>query len=195
MRRITVLAIALVAASIGWATSGAGARARSNWRCGSNLNTLDPAKTKIGEEYIVNFLVFSGLTEIGRDGRVKPDLAERWTVSDDSRPGRSICARASSSITAASSTRRTSSPRSRASGQGDGLGDARQLRADRQDGGARHPYRALHAEGPYAGFADIFSDRQARIVPRDKLDTLAPQPIGTGPFKFKSFTPGDASRW
>jgi hypothetical protein len=26
----------------------------------SNVNTLDPAKTKIGEEYIINFLVYSG---------------------------------------------------------------------------------------------------------------------------------------
>ena len=43
----------------------------------------------------------------------------------------------------------------------------------------------------YAGFADLFSDRQARIVPRDKLDTLASEPIGTGPFRFKSFKPGD----
>jgi peptide/nickel transport system substrate-binding protein len=43
----------------------------------------------------------------------------------------------------------------------------------------------------YAGFADLFSDRQARIVPRDKLDTLASEPSGTGPFRFKSIRPGD----
>jgi peptide/nickel transport system substrate-binding protein len=46
-------------------------------------------------------------------------------------------------------------------------------------------------KAPYAGLADIFSDRQARIVPRDKLDTLAREPIGSGPYKFKSFKPGD----
>ena len=49
----------------------------------SNINTLDPAKTKIGEEYIVNFLVFSGLTEIETNGQLKPDLAESWSRSDD----------------------------------------------------------------------------------------------------------------
>src|SRR3954453_21917487 len=49
----------------------------------SNINTLDPAKTKIGEEYIVNFLVFGGLTELAPNGQVLPDLAERWTRSDD----------------------------------------------------------------------------------------------------------------
>ena len=35
------------------------------------------------------------------------------------------------------------------------------------------------------------SDRQARIVPRDKLETIGQEPIGTGPFKFKSYKPGD----
>lgn len=44
---------------------------------------------------------------------------------------------------------------------------------------------------PYAEFAEICGERQARILPRDKMDTIATEPIGTGPFKFKSFTPGD----
>ena len=49
----------------------------------SNVNTLDPAKTKIGEEYIINFLVYSGLTELDPSGKAKPDLAESWTASED----------------------------------------------------------------------------------------------------------------
>src|SRR5437764_10359883 len=49
----------------------------------SNRNTLDPAKTKIGEEYIINFLVYSGVTEIDASGKVKPDLAESWNTSED----------------------------------------------------------------------------------------------------------------
>ena len=44
---------------------------------------------------------------------------------------------------------------------------------------------------PYAGFADIFADRQLRIVPKDKLAELSTHPIGTGPFMFKSWSPGD----
>jgi peptide/nickel transport system substrate-binding protein len=44
---------------------------------------------------------------------------------------------------------------------------------------------------PYGGFADILSDRQVKIVPRDAIDRLATQPIGTGPFAFRSYTPGD----
>ncbi len=44
---------------------------------------------------------------------------------------------------------------------------------------------------PYGGFADILSDRQVKIVPRDKVAQLATQPVGTGPFRFVSYTPGD----
>jgi peptide/nickel transport system substrate-binding protein len=44
---------------------------------------------------------------------------------------------------------------------------------------------------PYAGFADIFADRQLRIAPKDKLGELSTHPIGTGPFMFKSWSPGN----
>ncbi|HYF06865.1 MAG TPA: ABC transporter substrate-binding protein, partial [Acetobacteraceae bacterium] len=44
---------------------------------------------------------------------------------------------------------------------------------------------------PYGGFADILSDRQVKIVPADRIEELATRPIGTGPFQFRSYTPGD----
>ena len=44
---------------------------------------------------------------------------------------------------------------------------------------------------PYGGFADIMPDRQVKIVPRDAVAQLATKPIGTGPFMFQSYTPGD----
>ncbi|MEQ9248454.1 MAG: ABC transporter substrate-binding protein, partial [Nitratireductor sp.] len=49
----------------------------------------------------------------------------------------------------------------------------------------------FHLSQPYSGFPELLGDRQARIVPRDKVDMLASEPIGTGPFKFVSYTPGD----
>src|SRR5581483_2794852 len=84
MRRIIGIAIAFGLAALAWSAAVVAA-GTLKVAVPSNLNTLDPAKTKIGEEYIVNFLVFGGLTEIDRDGRVKPDIAERWTASDDLR--------------------------------------------------------------------------------------------------------------
>ena len=43
---------------------------------------------------------------------------------------------------------------------------------------------------PYGGFADILSDRQAKIMPRGNT-AVGTAPIGTGPFKFVSYTAGD----
>ena len=180
MRRITVLALTLVAAWIGWAAPALGA-GTLKLAVGSNLNTLDPAKTKIGEEYIVNFLVFSGLTEIGRDGHVKPDLAERWTVSDDLKTwtfylrkgvkfhhGREFDAQ--DVITTVQRI------------QDKATGSVTRVNFELIDKmEALDPYTVRFTlKAPYAGLADIFSDRQARIVPRDKLDTLARAPLRHG---------------
>jgi peptide/nickel transport system substrate-binding protein len=44
---------------------------------------------------------------------------------------------------------------------------------------------------PYSGLADIMCDRQVKITPRDAVGQLKTNPIGTGPFKFVSYTPGD----
>jgi peptide/nickel transport system substrate-binding protein len=44
---------------------------------------------------------------------------------------------------------------------------------------------------PYGGFADVLSDRQVKIVPRGAIGQITKMPIGTGAFKFVSYTPGD----
>lgn len=191
MRRVIGMAVALVAVCIAWV--------QPSWGAGtlkvavpSNLNTLDPAKTKIGEEYIVNFLVFSGLTEIDRNGKTIPDLAERWTASDDLKTwtfylrkgvkfhhGRDVDAQ--DVITTVQRI------------QDKATGSVTRVNfevIDKMEAVDASTVR-FTLKAPYAGLADIFSDRQARIVPRDKLDTLAREPIGSGPFKFKSFVPGD----
>ncbi|WP_137391572.1 ABC transporter substrate-binding protein [Rhodoligotrophos defluvii] len=158
----------------------------------SNVNTLDPAKTKIGEEYIINNLVFSGLTESDPKGQVKPDLAESWTASDDLKTwtfklrdgvkfhdGRPLEAEDVKATIERVMDKATASV-------------------------ARVNFSIVEAietpdkntvvfklTQPYAGFAEILADRQVRIVPRDKLDTIASKPIGTGPFKLDLFQPGD----
>ncbi|NDP42277.1 MAG: ABC transporter substrate-binding protein [Aromatoleum sp.] len=75
-------------------------------------------------------------------------------------------------------------------GQGDGIGNPRQLRSHRQDGGGRRQHRALHTQGSVRGVGrhlqrSAGADRSARQARH------AGPPIGSGPFKFKSFVPGD----
>lgn len=191
MKRIlgAVLAIGLAAAS---GTGLAQAEGTLRIAVPSNLNTLDPAKTKIGEEYIVNFLVFSGLTEIDASGQVKPDLAESWESSDDLKTwtftlregvrfhdGRPVTAE-DVKVTiervmdeAIGSTARVNFE----------IVESIEVVDDRTV--------RFNLSQPYSGFAEILGDRQVRIVPHDHLDTIASEPVGTGPFKFVSFQPGD----
>lgn len=191
MKRIlgAVLAIGLAAAS---GTGIAQADGTLRIAVPSNLNTLDPAKTKIGEEYIVNFLVFSGLTEIDASGQVKPDLAESWESSDDLKTwtftlrdgvtlhdGRPVVAE-DVKVTIERVMDKATGSTARVNFEiveSIDVVDDRTIR--------------FNLKQPYAGFAEILGDRQVRIVPRDHLDTIASEPVGTGPFKFVSFQPGD----
>ena len=158
----------------------------------SNVNTLDPAKTKIGEEYIINFLVYSGLTELDPSGKVKPDLAESWTASDDLKTwtfklrqgvkfhdGREFDSEDAKASIARVMDRAT--------------GSTARVNFDIVES-IETPDKytiVFKLKIPYSGFADILGDRQTRIVPKDKLDTIANAPIGTGPFQLVEFKPGD----
>ncbi|WP_037461500.1 ABC transporter substrate-binding protein [Skermanella stibiiresistens] len=158
----------------------------------SNINTFDVAKTKLGEEYILNFLMFSGLTEVDGKGGVKPDLAESWTASDDQkvwtfklRPGvkfhngRELEAEDVKATILRVMDKATGSTARVNFDVVDTIEilDKTQIR--------------FTLKIPYAGFAEILGDRQVRILPRDKMDTVATEPVGTGPFMFKAFRPGD----
>jgi peptide/nickel transport system substrate-binding protein len=191
MRRMLSMSIAAVAVMLASAIS-AQAQGTLKVALPSNLNTLDPAKTKIGEEYIVNFLVFSGLTEVDGTGKVKPDLAESWTASDDQkiwtfklRPGvkfhngRELEAEDVKATILRVMDKAT--------------GSVARVNFDIIDSidVADKATITFKLKIPYSGFAEVLGDRQARVLPRDKIDTIASAPIGTGPFKFKEFRPGD----
>lgn len=158
----------------------------------SNLNTLDPAKSKIGEEYNYHFLVFNALTLIDRDMTVKPDLAERWESSKDLKTwtfylrkgvkfhhGRELDAEDVIASFKRILDKATGSP-ARVNLQV----------IETMEAVDRHTVR-FTLNIPYAGFAEVLGERQAKIVPRDRVDTLTTAPVGTGPFKFKEFVPGD----
>ncbi len=190
MKTKTIAALAL-AAGLAVAVP---ALAQGNLRVaiGTTLTNLDPAKTTIGDEYIYVHLVFNGLTRIDTDLSVKPDLATSWDVSADLKTwtfklrddvkfhhGRVLDAQ-----DVVATVGRILNPSLGSRGRGNlemiekvEAVDPRTVR--------------FTLMIPYAGFHEIFGERQLRIVPRDRLDTLPTQPIGTGPFMMKSFAPGD----
>ncbi|QIB34251.1 ABC transporter substrate-binding protein [Ancylobacter pratisalsi] len=185
---------ALGAAAISMTALMAPAMADGNLRVAipSNLNTLDAAKTKLGEEYIMNFLIFSGLTEVDGKGSVKPDLAESWTKSDDQktwtfklRPG--VKFHDGSPLEAEDVKATIERIKDKATGS------TARVNFDLVESIETPDKETIvfKLKIPYSGFAELFGDRQVRIMKRDEFDTVATHPIGTGPFMFKSFTPGD----
>jgi peptide/nickel transport system substrate-binding protein len=159
---------------------------------GTTLSQLDPAKTTIGDEYVYVHLVFNGLSRIDPDMSVKPDLAESWTASDDLktwtfklRQGVKFHhGRVLDSEDVVATVKRILDPETGSR--------ARTNLTMVESVEAVDPLTVrFHLNESYAGFADVFADRQMRIVPKDKLAELSTQPIGTGPFVFKSWSPGD----
>ncbi len=159
---------------------------------GSSLNTLDPMMTTIGDEYIYDNIVFNGLTRMTEDLSVVPDLAKSWSYSPDLKRWTFLL--------------RT----------GVKFHDGQDFVADdvvaffhrMLDLANSAPSRSQYdmvanvtapdaatvvfdLKLPYGGFADILSDRQVKITPRKTANPIATHPIGTGPFKFVSYTPGD----
>ena len=153
---------------------------------------LDPIMTSFGEEYIYTNLVFNGLTRMSEDQVVQPDLAERWAFSDDLKTWtfslrRGVKFHDGSDLVAddvvAFFTRMldptTVSP---SASNFDMVASVSQKDA----------YTVVFSLSfPYGAFAELMSDRAVKIGPRSKVAQLATQPIGTGPFRFVSFTPGD----
>ena len=159
---------------------------------GTSPTRLDPMKTTIGDEYIYDNLVFNGLTRMKADMTVVPDLAESWQFSNDLKSwtfplrhgvkfhnGRELV-----TDDVVAFFHRLLDPKNAAPSRSNYTMIERISAPD--------PYTIVFdLSYPYGGFADILSDRQVKITPRDLVDQLATHPIGTGPFMFKSYTPSD----
>jgi peptide/nickel transport system substrate-binding protein len=158
----------------------------------TSIVSLDPMKTVSGDEYIYNNLVFNGLTRIREDLTTQPDLAEKWENSDDLKrwtfhlrrgvkfhSGRELVA-----DDVIAFFKRIMDPANAAPSRSNYTMIA--------NVSAQDPYTVtFDLSYPYGGFADIMADRQAKITPRDLVGELLRKPVGTGPFMFQSYTPGD----
>jgi peptide/nickel transport system substrate-binding protein len=184
----------LIAASLA-ATTLRPAHAASNvLRIGisTSLNGLDPLMTTTGDEYIFDNLCFNGLTRMREDLSVEPDRAESWSYSDDLKRWTFKLKQGvkfhdgsvmEAADVAAMFTRMldpaTVSP---ARSQNDMIDTV--VATDSST-------VVFNLKVPYGGLADILTDRQVKITPRSAVAQMKTKPIGTGPFKFVSYTPGD----
>jgi peptide/nickel transport system substrate-binding protein len=159
---------------------------------GSSLSTLDPMMTTIGDEYIYDNLAFNGLTRMTEELTVQPDLAESWTQSADLKEWtfklrRGVKFHDGSELVAE-----------------DVVAFFKRMLDPANSAPTRSQYEMVEGISapdattvvfklniPYGGFADILTDRQAKITPRGAAAQMATKPIGTGPFKVMSYTAGD----
>lgn len=187
LKLFVAVAVMTLAASLPAAAKGT-LRATLN----TSLNQLYPAKATIGEEYIYNVLVFSGLVRITEDLKFQGELAERWQASDDLKTWTFYLRKG------------VKFHHGKELGAEDVITTFKMI-ADPATGSSARTHMDLvesfeavdkhtvrfKLKIPYAGFAELMVERQLKIIPSDRLDKLATEPSGTGPFKFKSFTPGD----
>src|SRR5260370_25495918 len=155
----------------------------------TSLNTLDPMMVTTGDEYIYANLVFNGLARMREDLVVEPDLAESWSFSDDLkrwtfRLRRGVKFHDGQEMVA-----------------DDVVASFRRLLDPAGTSPVRSQYDMLETVSapdaamlvfqltiPYGVLADILTAVHAKIMPRSATAPLATQPIGTGPFKFVSYT-------
>jgi peptide/nickel transport system substrate-binding protein len=158
----------------------------------TSLNTLDPLMTSIGDEYVFDNIAFNGLTRMREDLTVEPDLAESWTFTEDLkhwtfRLRRGVKFHNGEEMVAddvVAMFRRLSDPKVAAPARS---------QYDMIDSVSAPDAATVVFElkVPYSGLADVMTDRQVKITPRSAVAQMATKPIGTGPFKFVSYVPGD----
>ena len=155
-------------------------------------NNLDPLKTTTASEFIYGNLVFNGLTRMREDLVLEPDLAESWSFTPDLKRwtfklrkgvkfhnGRELVAEDVVSV-----FNRLVDPANASPARSNFDMIAQTF--------AQDPSTVVfELKQSYGGFADILSDRQVKIVPRDLVGELSTKPIGTGPFMLQSYTQGD----
>lgn len=158
----------------------------------TSLNSLDPNVTTLGEEYVFNGLVFSGLTRIDADSNVVPDLATEWSPSEDLkswtfklRPDvRFHHGKPLQAEDVVFSFERIMDPATGSAGRS-------QIEVLKQVEALDPATVRFTLSQPYADFPGLLTGRQMRIVAKDRASTLKTEPSGTGPYRFLRYTPGD----
>ena len=189
--RYSVVAVCAAAVALGMSLPAA-AKGVLRATLSTSLNTFDPAKSTIGDEYIYNVLVFGGLVRIDENLKYHGELAERWQASDDLKTWTFFLrkgvkfhhGREFTSDDVIATFKHVADP---------ATGSSARTHMDLVESFEAVDKNTVRfkLKIPYAGFAELMVERQLKIVPSDRADKLATEPSGTGPFKFKSYSPGD----
>ncbi|TDE56527.1 ABC transporter substrate-binding protein [Nonomuraea mesophila] len=171
-------------------SSGGGARLRAAFAGGGATEVLDPHRANLFVEAARSKAMFDKLADLGDDVAPRPRLAESWEPSDDLRRWRITLRQASfhggepvrAQDVLASYARildPTATFRAKSSLALIDLGASRAV-DDRTV--------EFVLKRPFAEFPNVMAAFGAYIIPEGLRDFS--QPVGSGPFRFKSWTPG-----
>jgi peptide/nickel transport system substrate-binding protein len=191
MKRIAVIALAALLLPLG--SPAEAAKSELVATINSNVNNLYPAKGTTAEEYNFAVLVFNGLVRITEDLKIEPELAESWTANADATEwtfrlrkgvrfhhGKEFKAE---DVVHTFALIADPNVASRAKSTADMVKSIETI--------DDHTVKFILKE-PYGAWPDMLIERQLKIVPADRTpQQLATEPVGTGPFVFESYTPGD----
>ncbi len=154
-------------------------------------DTPDPHMTLSGPGQVLSGAIFESLTELDANDQPAPRLATSWKSEKGAQEwvfelrtgvkfhhGREF----TSEDVVATITR--SEDRSLGLRSGGAFGPLQEAKAE-------GPNRVrIVLKQPCAELPALVASRYAKIIPADKISSIATDPMGTGPFKFKSFQPG-----
>lgn len=153
---------------------------------------LDPAHTSTGDGYMLTQAIFSNLTRIDENLEPKPQLAKSWEANPQSTAwtfhlhqgvkfhhGRELTA-----DDVVFSIERLLDPKTASRGA-KALGPIKKVVA-------KDKYTVVfELTGPYGDLPLQLGNTFARIVAKEHVDKINREPIGTGPFKLKEYSPGN----
>ena len=157
----------------------------------SSLVRLDPAFTVSSDEYVATQTIYDNLTRLDDKLAPIPGVASEWNSPDGGttwvfklRTGvRFHHGRELDAEDVVFSLKRVLDPKNGSPGRR-AIGPIKDLSAE----GPSAVKFVL--EGPFAEFPAIMSGTFSRIVPRDASENLNQKPVGSGPFKFAEWVPG-----
>ena len=189
---LTLLGGAAIAGA-GLRAGSAAAQARNVLKVSfrSALVRLDPAFTISSDEYVATQALYDNLTRLDETLKPMPGLATSWESPDGGKTwlfklrsgvkfhhGRELDAE-----DVVFSLRRVLDPTSGSPG--------RRAIGPIKDVVASGPLEvSITLEGPFADFPAVMSGTFSRIVPRDASGNLNQNPVGSGPFRYKEWIPG-----
>ncbi len=159
----------------------------------SNINHLYPGAGVTAEEYNAAMLMFNGLVRISPELKLEPELATSWKPNADATEWTFQLRRGVKFHNGADFTAADVVHTFKLLGDPALASRARSTADMIKSIETPDPYTVKFVlKEPYSSWPDMMIERQLKIVPAgvDVAD-LRKTPVGTGPFMFESYTPGD----